>query len=251
MKKGIRKFLILSPVVAILPTALISLKCESKKISTSNSNTNANNSGTNIKDNLYESSSKVIIVDGKEYQFSDEFEHNKATEVIAIRFKDGDTVDFKNPKSNKKAVAIRFSGIDTPEKTEKIADGMRIKTSGLKFKYANLASKHTKEKLGEAKKIWIIPQRTKKSKKDTTIGLTDRYNRIIGIVVYLTQDNKIICLNKELVEFGLARVQYISLDKNSMYYTENQDYYNLIKEAERKARKEEKGFWKEDIEEIF
>ncbi|ENY69116.1 Hypothetical protein, putative nuclease [Metamycoplasma auris 15026] len=245
MKRLLKNSLFLIPTAAFLPLPLISLKCETNK---EIKNENQEKSNPNALNKLL---SKSIILNNVEYEFSDEFKHNKTTQVSLKFTKDGDTADFLNHKTNKEVVTVRFAGIDTPEKSKRLPNGKRIPTTGVQFKYATLASKHTKNRLEEAKKIWIIPQKTKSFKKDTKYSLTDKYGRIIGIVVILTKENELICLNKELVELGFAKMRYISRVLGDLYYTENTNYYDWIKKAEGTARKENKGFWKENVVQIF
>ncbi|CRH55023.1 Uncharacterised protein [Chlamydia trachomatis] len=57
---------------------------------------------------------KSIVVNDKEYNFSNRFQEGLATEVKLVDVNDGDTAKFNSILSNEEN-KFRFSGIDTPE----------------------------------------------------------------------------------------------------------------------------------------
>ncbi|WP_406616054.1 thermonuclease family protein [Mycoplasmopsis hyopharyngis] len=166
---------------------------------------------------------------------------HKATEVTLSHINDGDT--FTDSNNNK----YRFSGIDTPEKWAFNHSGP---TTGMQYEYALKASEFTTNKLTkEAKKIYVVPQKTQGGQTD----ISDRYGRVVAIIYYLDQNDKVHNLCQEIIASGYAKVAYISKDPNSTFYNSNTAYIDLLKDSERKARESKLGIWSDqaDIKQIY
>lgn len=194
---------------------------------------------------------KSIVVNGKEYNFSNRFQEGLATEVKLVDVNDGDTAKFNSILSNEEN-KFRFSGIDTPETWFKDNNGDFQPTNGKQYKYGTIAKKFTISNLEEAKRIWVIPQTTI-SEKNTDEGrfFFDPYGRIVAIIIIEKSNGKFICLNNELIKNGHSKVAYISLNSKNKYYTKNENYYHWIKKSERYAREKKIGIWGDKIEEIY
>ncbi|AZZ65437.1 hypothetical protein DMC14_001370 [Metamycoplasma phocicerebrale] len=191
-----------------------------------------------------------LILNKYIYKFSNEFKVMHATRVITLEKKDGDTTVFKN-KNNNEYGKFRYSGVDTPETWKKV-NGQFVPTDGLQLKYGTMAKNFTSKNLDEAKEIWVIPQKTISDyNKETNKEYYDHYGRIVGIIVVVNQKDEVFCLNEQLIFNGFAKVSYISLDKNSKYYTINENYYHWIKDSEKEARNNNKGIWGDDIKQIY
>ncbi|PYF42670.1 thermonuclease family protein [Metamycoplasma alkalescens] len=192
-----------------------------------------------------------LVLNQKEYLFSNSLQANHATEVKLKSVNDGDTAQFINLNNQNQSNKYRFFGIDTPETRIRINNRFE-NTKGLQYKYGKLATNFTKNYLEQAKRIWVIPQVTKSfGKKKEPQNIYDRYQRIIAIIVLLTNQNNLICLNKELVDNGYSKVYYISLNKKNPYYTENDNYYWYLKKSEQFAQKNKKLIWNNDINQIY
>lgn len=114
-----------------------------------------------------------------------------------IGVKDGDTIEVLY---NKKPIVIRLEHIDCPEK---------------------------KQPFGNKAKLFVSNKAFGKNVKIVTNGKTDRWKRMIGVVILENGDN----LNKLLVENGLA-MHFKRYSKDNSY--------DLI---ERKAQEEKVGLW--------
>lgn len=175
------------------------------------------------------------------YEISQEFEHNKAIEVEIINVRDGDTFDFTQ-KNVFGSYALRFAGVDTPEKRRKGGGGNWFETTGQQYEYAQRASKFTDFLSNVPQfKYFVIPQKTKGGQN----SISDHYGRIIGIC-YIKYNDKYINLNSELVRLGYARKGYISLSKDSKFYTSNNAYYYQLTSSEEYAKSNKLGIWSED-----
>ncbi|WP_427867240.1 thermonuclease family protein [Mycoplasmopsis arginini] len=196
-------------------------------------------------------SNEFIVVNGKEYHFSNRFQEGLVTEVRLIDVNDGDTAKFNSISSNE-TNKFRFSGIDTPETWFKDKNGDFQPTTGKQYKYGTIAKKFTISNLEEAKRIWVIPQTTI-SEKNTDEGrfFFDPYGRIVAIIIIEKQNGELICLNNELIKNGHSKVAYITLDSKNKYYTKNENYYHWIKKSERQARENKIGIWGDNIKEIY
>lgn len=114
-----------------------------------------------------------------------------------IGVKDGDTIEVLY---NKEPIVIRLEHIDCPEK---------------------------KQPFGNKAKLFVSNKVFGKNVKIVTNGKTDRWKRMIGVVILENGDN----LNKLLVENGLA-MHFKRYSKDNSY--------DLI---ERKAQEEKVGLW--------
>ena len=128
----------------------------------------------------------------------------KVVEVI-----DGDTVRLSNGR------LLRYIGLDTPE--------VRIKDKGGNFQYRpqpfSLEAKEFNRKLVEGKLIRI----------EFDVEKTDRYGRLLG---YCFFDKTFV--NARLIEQGYAVISTIP---------PNVKYVELFIDAQKKARKANKGLW--------
>ncbi|AXE60549.1 hypothetical protein DA803_00335 [[Mycoplasma] phocae] len=203
--------------------------------------------------NLNASDFKFEIIEG-------EFKINKAREIKSwnIRVRDGDTLEaFSENKKDlpDSKIVLRFAGVDTPE-THSHKNGKFYDTTGIQYKYGKIAEHYTKRILEEAKKIYIVPQRTKNSANkhlENDKKYLDRYGRTVGIVYYQDSDGKIYCLNEQLVYYGYAKMKYISLSKSSSFYTDNVEYFKSLENAQKHAIDNHLGIYAKsvDIAEIY
>ncbi|MBN4089291.1 thermonuclease family protein [Mycoplasma enhydrae] len=242
MKKIKFKWLLaaLSPVVLISP--LVSIKCQDD---TKQSNGNNENTSPSL-----DTKNKKLILNNKEYVISDNLSPNHATQVKLIGEKDGDTTNFRIINTSIEFIC-RYAGIDTPETRKRINDNW-VPTEGEQFKYGQMAKNFVSKQLKNAKSIWVIPQRTKvKGKDKLSNNFRDLYDRVIGIVVIVTKNNELLCLNEQLVFNGFAKMNYISLDLKNKFYTDNENYYHFLKKAQDKAREDKKGIWSGNINKIY
>ncbi len=179
------------------------------------------------------------------FPISSILEANKAKLVTLSNVNDGDT--FTDNENHR----YRFSGIDTPEKYKRNANGQFVPTEGLQHEHALNASNFTSSILTNPKnKIYVVPQKT----KGGTSEITEHYGRYVAIIYYVDENNVVHNLCEEIIAKGLAKVSYISKDKNSKYYNENTWYIDLIKNAERESRNKQLGIWFENsshINEIY
>ena len=138
---------------------------------------------------------------------------------------DGDTFYDKNKRK------FRIFGIDTPELKTKNLEF----TQGLQYFY----SLEAKKKVSEL----ILNKKIKFEKLKI-----DKYNRIISKVWINKIDVAILLLN-----FGLAKVAYIDLNKYSPFYTKDFSYYKTLLNAQFYAYKNKVGIWKHknNIKDIF
>ncbi|WP_373590253.1 thermonuclease family protein [Metamycoplasma equirhinis] len=184
------------------------------------------------------------------YETSDFFSTNKATKIDVQNVADGDTLKVNNN------ARIRFAGVDTPEthwydkKSNKFYD-----TDGAQYKYGKIAENYTRHYLENAKAIFLVPQKTKSDKNFGEKNYFDFHGRIVGIIYYRHSiDNQIYCLNTQLLFFGIGRMQYISLDTKSYFYTENTKFYYELEKATNHARLNSLGIFdssKVSYSEIF
>ncbi|MBN0970643.1 thermonuclease family protein [Mycoplasma phocoeninasale] len=188
-----------------------------------------------------------------------EFKIDKARDISNwnIEIADGDTIRISVIRDGKfpEMANIRFAGVDTPE-THKRKNGNFIDTTGEQFKYGKIAEFYTKRIIQNAKKVFIVPQKTKSKTnkgKDKDKQFLDPYNRIVGIVYYQDKNDKIYCLNEQLVYYGFARMSYISLSESSTFYTANVEYFNSLEKAKEHAINNHLGIYANDnkFKEIF
>ncbi|BAP39641.1 thermonuclease family protein [Metamycoplasma canadense] len=247
-----KKIILSFTLTSLIPLSTICLiQCEEKNdFQIINKNEINNKTKTNDEIYLLNEENKIII-NKKDYYISNFFQEQKATEVKLVVVNDGDTAFLENIKNNNEKSKFRFFGIDTPETSKKI-NNIFEPTNGIQYKYGKIAKNFTSDKLKNAKKIWVIPQTTKSIKnKEKNKYFYDKFNRIVAIIIVLNKDGKFICLNKELVINGYSKVAYISLDKKNLFYSNNDNFYHYIKNAEKEAREKEIGIWKEDLRNIY
>lgn len=133
-------------------------------------------------------------------------------ETIEVAFKscvDGDTAKFIY---NNKVIKARFLAIDTPE---------TVKPNTKVQPYGKEASDYTCNRLKEASKIVL--------EYDDNSTKQDKYEREL---VWVFVDDSL--LQQELIEKGYAKVAYLYGDYK---------YTNILKNIEKKAKKEKKGIW--------
>ncbi|TPR54660.1 thermonuclease family protein [Metamycoplasma neophronis] len=190
-----------------------------------------------------DSSYGIKPIDFEKYQQSSEDEIGKLTKVNILKIRDGDTFSADNGKT------YRFSGIDTPETHKKEPNGEWIDTTGSQYKYGKLAEKFTTDILQNAKEVYVMPQKTISPSNDETHQYWDRYKRIVAIIYYRNKNNnKVYCLNEQIVYFGKARMGYISLNKKSNFFTSNKDYYHELAKASDFAQFNKLGIYSDDVD---
>lgn len=121
-----------------------------------------------------------------------------------------------------KSTKVRLIGVDTPESVH--SDSARNTAWGKK------ASRFTK-KLLKGKKVSLVLDTEK----------TDRYGRLLAYV-YFTKNGKKTMLNRYLVQKGMAR---------AVCYEPNHKYKKAFEKAQKKAKKDKKGFWKDGLKAAF
>ncbi|WP_169734593.1 thermonuclease family protein [[Mycoplasma] collis] len=162
------------------------------------------------------------------------FNQNKQTVKIGakkIEFKnkkysfnvyDGDTFTIINNESSN--IKIRIFGIDTPEIKDKKTNEF---TKNEKYLYAIKAKNFLN--------YWL----EKHSNFDYDVIKKDKYNRTVAKIFDKDNDYSI-----DIVNEGLAIVRYISIDsKDNLYFTNDQNYYQKLLNAQKYAQKNKKGFW--------
>lgn len=131
---------------------------------------------------------------------------------------DGDTF------TTKENIKIRLFGVDTPESNNQYNDF--ASTDGLESIYANKAREYVEELINN-KRVQLL--------KITE----DRYHRTVARILFNNKD-----LGIELLNHGLARVAYISVNKKSPFYTSDFIYYQKLLDAQYYAHSHNLGFWK-------
>ncbi|MCU4117333.1 thermonuclease family protein [Mycoplasma zalophi] len=146
---------------------------------------------------------------------------------------DGDTL-----KTSKNEL-IRLQGIDTPESRRWLNDTW-IPTHGIENSWALKAKNFLKQIILKHKYIIYVDRKFQKC---------DHYKRTVTQIFDLNKKS----INLEIIKKGLARVNYISLNYKSIYYTSNTNYYFQLLNNEQLARKNKYGFWaqNEKINQIF
>ena len=141
----------------------------------------------------------------------------KEYQIKIINVHDGDT--FTDINNNK----YRLFAIDTPEISDQYNDFKP--TKGIEWMYAYESMLFVKN---------LILKKNVKIK----IESYDKYNRKVARININNLD-----LGCQLVKEGFARVSYISINPNSIYKTNDYDYYKKILRLQRYAEKNKKGFW--------
>ena len=141
---------------------------------------------------------------------------NKKEEAVVDRVVDGDTIEviFKTGilvDGNK--YKVRLIGVDTPES--------KARDKSKNTKEGEIAYLYTKEQL-EKKEITL----------EFDVGVVDRYNRLLA---YVWKDGKM--YNEHLLNIGYAKIMTIQ---------PNVKYIEKFKRAEKNARENNIGFFKEE-----
>ena len=132
---------------------------------------------------------------------------------------DGDTYKINNQP-------YRLLGADTPETFDR--NNNFQPTSGPQYLYGQEAKRFIKQ-LIENKEV------------EPDIIKKDKYNRFVSKITIDNND-----LSTLLVSNGLAVVRYISTNKKDPFYYPNHQYVNNLWAKQLEARKNKKGFWKEN-----
>ncbi|MBU4691295.1 thermonuclease family protein [Mycoplasma zalophi] len=146
---------------------------------------------------------------------------------------DGDTL-----KTSKNEL-IRLQGIDTPESRRWFNNTWKS-THGIENSWALKAKNFLKQIILTNKNLIYMDRKFQKY---------DRYKRTVTQIFDLNKKS----INLKMIKKGLARVNYISLNYKSIYYTKNVNYYYQLLDKEQLARKNKCGFWAqyEKIDQIF
>ncbi|WP_186390752.1 thermonuclease family protein [Mycoplasma struthionis] len=178
-----------------------------------------------------------------DYRESKTIQTNKLTHIWIKEITDGDTfVDSENRK-------YRFAGVDTPETKKRVNNIWKL-TNGIQYKFGLRAKNYISKIINEkALAIYVLPFINNKNK-----SFHDHYKRILAKVYYLNKwDNKFYLLNEELIAFGLARMHYISLNKEDFYYTKDIEFFNILNNAKNLAQTNQYGIYNlnNNIDEIY
>lgn len=172
-----------------------------------------------------------ILLSSACYNKDYRFETKKITSNVFVV--DGDTVIFIE---NGKRKIIRIFGIDTPETQKGRNEPLA--------KYENY--------YGQKAKYFLRDLLKDKEVKYCSLGL-DKYNRTVAKLVYKT-GKKEKDVASVLLENGLARVQYVTPQNNSIYsvYEKNlKEYFYELKDKEAIAKKNSLNIWEYDEKDVF
>ncbi|MFV8470855.1 thermonuclease family protein [Mycoplasma sp. HF11B] len=140
-------------------------------------------------------------------------------------------------------LGLRFRGIDTPE-TFKGKPEKDAKLAKLEDKYAQAAKQNLMNILDEENWVFYIHKTG-----------ADVYGRWVTFLFSNSKEDFATEFGVRQVADGMARVWYIdNANKKSIFYTKTpleKEYYNYIIEVQKQAQAEKKGFWKEDINNVF
>ncbi|MFV8476637.1 thermonuclease family protein [Mycoplasma sp. BRA290] len=139
-------------------------------------------------------------------------------------------------------LGLRFRGIDTPE-TFKGKPEKDAKLAKLEDKYAQAAKQNLMNILDEENWVFYIHKTG-----------TDIYGRWVTFLFSNSKEDFATEFGVRQVADGMARVWYIDNTKKTIYYTKTsleKEYYKYIIEVQKQAQAEKKGFWKEDINNVF
>ncbi|QSF13600.1 thermonuclease family protein [Mycoplasma sp. Mirounga ES2805-ORL] len=239
-----KKILFLGAIVSSVPVLSSSCFYNSQNKNPDGEKKNKKGTSNQI---VYESHN-IDKVNAFNYEYDDDFKANKGTIVKVNSIRDGDTFGATNIL-NMKSAYFRFSGIDTPETHKNIGQGNWADTTGKQYKYGKKAEKFTSWLLNGTftKDIIVVPQKTINGRND----ISDPYGRIVAIIYIRTIDNKYINVCEQLVKWGYARMNYISLNPNNKFYTSNTTYYKSLLEAKQYATKNKLGIYSGFYSEIY
>ncbi|MFV8480878.1 thermonuclease family protein [Mycoplasma sp. 653B] len=140
-------------------------------------------------------------------------------------------------------LGLRFRGIDTPE-TFKGKPEKDAKLAKLEDKYAQAAKQNLMNILDEENWVFYIHKTG-----------ADVYGRWVTFLFSDSKEDFATEFGVRQVADGMARVWYIdNTNKKSIFYTKTpleKEYYKYIIEVQKQAQAEKKGFWKEDINNVF
>ncbi|MFV8481658.1 thermonuclease family protein [Mycoplasma sp. SK341A] len=140
-------------------------------------------------------------------------------------------------------LGLRFRGIDTPE-TFKGKPEKDAKLAKLEDKYAQAAKQNLMNILDEENWVFYIHKTG-----------ADVYGRWVTFLFSDSKEDFATEFGVRQVADGMARVWYIdNTNKKSIFYTKTpleKEYYKYIIEIQKQAQAEKKGFWKEDINNVF
>ncbi|MFV8471254.1 thermonuclease family protein [Mycoplasma sp. B6188] len=140
-------------------------------------------------------------------------------------------------------LGLRFRGIDTPE-TFKGRPEKDAKLAKLENKYAQAAKQNLMNILDEENWVFYIHKTG-----------ADVYGRWVTFLFSDSKEDFATEFGVRQVADGMARVWYIdNTNKKSIFYTKTpleKEYYKYIIEVQKQAQAEKKGFWKEDINNVF
>ncbi len=142
---------------------------------------------------------------------------NKVNEVFISSVHDGDTF------TDSTSVIYRLFGVDTPEVSNQYKSF--VPTEGLEAIYGAKATKFTKGLIENRNVV-------------ANIKKIDLYDRSVASIRIGNLDLAI-----ELLKHGLARIAYISLKPNSIYFTEDHKYYKQLLNAQHEAYEKHIGVW--------
>ncbi|MFV8435273.1 thermonuclease family protein [Mycoplasma sp. 3137] len=139
-------------------------------------------------------------------------------------------------------LGLRFRGIDTPE-TFKGKPEKDAKLAKLEDKYAQAAKQNLMNILDEENWVFYIHKTG-----------ADVYGRWVTFLFSNSKEDFATEFGVRQVADGMARVWYIDNTNKNIYYTKTpleKEYYKYIIEVQKQAQAEKKGFWKEDINNVF
>ncbi|MFV8418318.1 thermonuclease family protein [Mycoplasma sp. VS299A] len=139
-------------------------------------------------------------------------------------------------------LGLRFRGIDTPE-TFKGKPEKDAKLAKLEDKYAQAAKQNLMNILDEENWVFYIHKTG-----------ADVYGRWVTFLFSNSKEDFATEFGVRQVADGMARVWYIDNANKNIYYTKTpleKEYYKYIIEVQKQAQAEKKGFWKEDINNVF
>ncbi|MFV8499892.1 thermonuclease family protein [Mycoplasma sp. VS424B] len=142
-----------------------------------------------------------------------------------------------------RTLGLRFRGIDTPE-TFKNIPAKDAKLASLENKYAHEAKSNLMDILDEENWVFYIHKTG-----------NDVYGRWVTFLFSNSKQDFATEFGVRQVADGMARVWYIdNTNEKSIFYTKTQlekEYYKYIIEVQKQAQADKKGFWKEDINNVF
>ncbi|MFV8470008.1 thermonuclease family protein [Mycoplasma sp. VS509_3] len=149
----------------------------------------------------------------------------------------------KHKENIGRTLGLRFRGIDTPE-TFKNIPAKDAKLAPLENKYAHEAKWNLMNILDEENWVFYIHKTG-----------NDVYGRWVTLLFSNSKQDFATEFGARQVAAGMARVWYINdTDKKSIFYAKTpleKEYYKYIIKVQEQAQAEKKGFWKENINNVF